>query len=52
MQMNVFELRDRVLDDYHRYVESFLSVKDDRIREICQLRAFSWSPMARSIGST
>jgi ATP-dependent helicase YprA (DUF1998 family)/very-short-patch-repair endonuclease len=31
--MNVFELRERVLDDYHRYVESFLNIRDHRIAE-------------------
>ncbi|MBI4832695.1 MAG: DEAD/DEAH box helicase [Candidatus Lindowbacteria bacterium] len=31
--MNVFDLRDRVIDDYHRYVESFLNIRDERISE-------------------
>ena len=31
--MNVFDLRERVLDDYHRYVESFLNIRDERIRD-------------------
>jgi ATP-dependent helicase YprA (DUF1998 family) len=31
--MNVFDLRKRVLDDYHRYVESFLNIRDGRIQE-------------------
>jgi ATP-dependent helicase YprA (DUF1998 family) len=31
--MNVFALRDRVIEDHHRYVESFLNIRDDRIRE-------------------
>ena len=31
--MNVFDLRNRVLDDYHRYVESFLNIRDQRIQD-------------------
>ncbi|MBW2146287.1 MAG: DEAD/DEAH box helicase [Deltaproteobacteria bacterium] len=31
--MNVFTLRDHVITDYHRYVESFLNIRDGRIRE-------------------
>ena len=31
--MDVFALRNRVLGDYHRYVESFLEIKDERIHE-------------------
>lgn len=30
--MNVFTLRDGVLQDYHRFVESFLNIQDSRIR--------------------
>lgn len=31
--MNVFDLRERVLDDYRRYVESFLNIRDKRIQK-------------------
>ncbi|HUU28982.1 MAG TPA: DEAD/DEAH box helicase [archaeon] len=31
--MDVFALRKQVLDDYHRYVKSFLNIRDRRIRE-------------------
>jgi hypothetical protein len=31
--MNIFNLRDQVINDYHQYVESFLNIQDDRIRE-------------------
>ena len=31
--MNVFELRKRVTDDYGDYVRSFISIRDERIRE-------------------
>ena len=31
--MNIFDLRDRVLDDYRSYVEGFLHIKDDRIQD-------------------
>ena len=31
--MNIFTLRDRVIDDYHQYVESFLNIRDERIRD-------------------
>lgn len=30
--MNVFELRDNVIDEYKEYVSSFLTIQDDRIR--------------------
>ncbi|HWR59701.1 MAG TPA: DEAD/DEAH box helicase, partial [Thermodesulfovibrionales bacterium] len=31
--MNIFNLRDHVIDDYHQYVESFLNIRDERIRD-------------------
>jgi hypothetical protein len=31
--MNIFNLRDHVINDYHQYVESFLNIQDERIRE-------------------
>ena len=31
--MNIFDLRDRVLGDYQNYVEGFLNIKDERIRD-------------------
>lgn len=31
--MNIFDLRDKVLDDYQRYVQGFLNIEDDRIRD-------------------
>jgi len=35
--MNIFNLRDHVINDYHEYVESFLNIQDERIREfVCQ----------------
>jgi ATP-dependent helicase YprA (DUF1998 family) len=30
--MNVFNLRDNVINDYHQYVESFLNIQDESIR--------------------
>src|SRR5680860_222464 len=34
--MDVFDLRERLVQDYRRYAESFLSVKDERIAEHLQ----------------
>jgi ATP-dependent helicase YprA (DUF1998 family)/very-short-patch-repair endonuclease len=34
--MNVFELRDRLIDDYRAYVESFLQIRDPRIKAYVQ----------------
>ncbi len=31
--MNIFNLKDRVINDYHRYVESFLNIHDERINQ-------------------
>ncbi len=31
--MNIFSLRDQVIQDYHEYVESFLNIRDERIRD-------------------
>ena len=31
--MNIFNLRDHVINDYHQYVESFLNIRDERIRD-------------------
>jgi hypothetical protein len=32
--MNVFELRQRLIENYSAYVRSFISIRDDRIREL------------------
>ena len=34
--MDVFDLRDRLIDDYRRYVASFMALRDRRIRERVQ----------------
>jgi hypothetical protein len=31
--MDVFELRRRLIDDYRAYVTSFISIRDERIRQ-------------------
>lgn len=31
--MNVFNLRDNGITDYQQYIESFLNIQDERIRE-------------------
>ena len=31
--MNIFNLKDRVINDYHQYIESFLYIRDERIRQ-------------------
>ena len=31
--MNVFELRDRLVDDYRNYTRSFIKIRDPRIKE-------------------
>ena len=31
--MNVFELRDRLVDDYRKYTRSFIKIRDPRIKE-------------------
>ena len=30
--MNIFNLRNAVIDDYHQYIESFLNIRDERIK--------------------
>jgi very-short-patch-repair endonuclease len=32
--MDVFELRDSVIGDYHRFIEGFLHIRDERIRRV------------------
>jgi hypothetical protein len=32
--MDIFELRDRVIDDYKAFVTSFMSIKDPRAQEV------------------
>ena len=34
--MDVFELRKQLIDDYRRYVASFMAMRDRRIRERVQ----------------
>jgi hypothetical protein len=34
--MDVFELRDRVIDDYKAFVTSFMSIKDPRVEEVVE----------------
>lgn len=44
--MNVFNLRDNVIEDYHQYVRSFLNIQDDKIREFVEKeleKGFLWS---------
>ena len=31
--MDVFKLKNEVINNYHTYVESFLNIKDTRLRE-------------------
>jgi superfamily II DNA/RNA helicase len=31
--MNIFNLRNEVINDYHQYIESFLNIRDERIKE-------------------
>ncbi len=31
--MNIFSLRDNVINDYQQYVESFLNIQDEQIRD-------------------
>lgn len=31
--MNIFELRDKLIQDYDSYIKSFINIRDDRIRE-------------------
>ena len=32
--MDVFGLRDRLIDDYSSYIRSFIQIRDDRIQEL------------------
>ncbi len=41
--MDVFALRDRLIDDYRDYVSSFIRIRDDRIRE----KVDSWFSQGR-----
>jgi len=34
--MDVFQLRDEIIDDYAAYVSSFIEISDDRIRDAMQ----------------
>ena len=34
--MNIFEIRKRISDEYRKYVQSFLSIGDARIREFVE----------------
>ncbi len=47
--MNVFELRRRVIDDYGAYVRSFISIRDERLRQAVddELKAGLLWPEAR-----
>jgi hypothetical protein len=35
--MNIFNLRDNVINDYHQHVESFLNIRDERTRDFVSL---------------
>jgi hypothetical protein len=39
--MKIFELHEEVLEDYKKYVQSFVSVADDRIRHFIREQVFS-----------
>ena len=34
--MSIFDLHSHVVEDYQRYVQSFLSISDDRLREFVE----------------
>jgi hypothetical protein len=36
IQMSIFDLRQSVIDEYSKYVQSFLSISDDRIRSFIE----------------
>ena len=51
--MDVFELRRRLVDDYERYIRSFISIRDDRIRdEVDSNLAAACSGPSRASAST
>ena len=37
--MSIFDLRQSVIDEYSKYVQSFLSIADDRIRAFIENRS-------------
>ena len=36
--VDVFELRDDLIDDYREYATSFMRIRDERIRDACRPR--------------
>ncbi len=34
--MSIFDLRQSVIDEYSKYVQSFLSIADERVREFIE----------------
>ncbi len=48
--MNIFNLPDHVINDYHQYVESFLNIRDERISEFVSgelTKGILWSDCCR-----
>jgi len=39
--MKIFELHEAVMEDYKKFVQSFVSVADDRIRQFIREKVFS-----------
>ncbi len=34
--MNIFKLHSNIVDDYRSYIESFINIRDDQIREVVE----------------
>ena len=46
--MNIFNLRDHVINDYHQYVESFLNIQDEKIRAFVSVETYPGSKRKRN----
>lgn len=36
LPLDIFNLRDSILNDYQEYINSFLNIRDERVREFVQ----------------
>jgi len=34
--MSIFQMHERIIEDYQKYVQSFLTISDDRIRDLIE----------------
>jgi hypothetical protein len=52
LPLDIFNLRDSILNDYQEYINSFLNIRDERVREFVQQELNKGELLPDSSGAT